>query len=127
MLRFQAGFPNITTSCSQNSEAFLVNEIDRSNFEKYLNQLSTSILDVDSKSQVSVEVFKFLDDNSNIFFDKMRLVQLETRLMDTISYCEHLKQRLVSTERNLTESTNVVSFLRYKIDQLESNNSSAAK
>jgi predicted NACHT family NTPase len=117
----------MTTSRAENTEAFLVNEADRSNIEKYLSTIATSILNIDSTSQVSKEVIKFLDDNSNIIFDKIRMVQLESRLIHTITYCERLEQRLVSTERNLNESTNIVSFLRYKIDQLENVNGSGQR
>jgi hypothetical protein len=112
----------MTTSRAENTDTFLVNEADRSNIEKYLSTIATSILNIDSKSQVSKEIIKFLDGNSNIIFDKIRMVQLESRLINTISYCERLEQRLLSTERNLNESTNIVSFLRYKVDQLENVN-----
>jgi hypothetical protein len=125
--QLQFPFPNMTTSRAENTEAFLVNEADRSNIEKYLSTIATSILNIDSTSQVSKEVIKFLDDNSNIIFDKIRMVQLESRLIHTITYCERLEQRLVSTERNLNESTNIVSFLRYKIDQLENVNGSGQR
>lgn len=122
LLRLQFPFPNMTTSRAENTDTFLVNEADRSNIEKYLSTIATSILNIDSKSQVSKEIIKFLDGNSNIIFDKIRMVQLESRLINTISYCERLEQRLLSTERNLNESTNIVSFLRYKVDQLENVN-----
>lgn len=125
--QLQFPFPNITTSRSENTDTFLVNEADRSNIEKYLSTIATSILNIDSKSQVSKEIIKFLDDSSNIIFDKIRMVQLESRLINTISYCERLEQRLVSTERNLNESTNIVSFLRYKVDQLENGNVSGPR
>jgi hypothetical protein len=117
----------MTTSRAEDTDTFLVNEADRSNIEKYLSTIATSILNIDSKSQVSKEIIKFLDDSSNIIFDKIRMVQLESRLINTISYCERLEQRLVSTERNLNESTNIVSFLRYKVDQLENGNVSGPR
>lgn len=101
-----------------------INENDRLNLQKYLTNVAESILDVDYKSNHAQQLLNFFEDESHSLSDKIRMLLLESRLVTTINYCDQLQSRLQIAEQNLSDSSNLVSFLRYRVEQLENTNSS---
>ncbi len=86
--------------------------------------LAESILDVDYQSTLSQQILSFLEDESHSLSDKIRMLLLESRLTTTMDYCDRLQNRLQIAEQNLNDSTNLVSFLRFRVEQLENANTS---
>jgi len=101
-----------------------INENDRLNLQKYLTNVAESILDLDYKSNHAQQVLNFFEDESHSLSDKIRMLLLESRLVTTMNYCEQLQNRLQIAEQNLSDSSNLVSFLRFRVEQLENMNSS---
>jgi hypothetical protein len=101
-----------------------INENDRLNLQKYLTNVAESVLDLDYKSNHGQQVLNFFEDESHSLSDKIRMLLLESRLVTTMNYCEQLQNRLQIAEQNLSDSSNLVSFLRFRVEQLENMNSS---
>ena len=93
------------------------------NLQKYLGTLTDCILNVDHNTPVAHEFLSFLDNQSNSLQDKIRMMILEARMTSTVNCCDRLQNRLQNAEKSLTESSNLIAFLRYRVEQLENVNS----
>lgn len=92
---------------------------DFKNLHKYFVAMTESFLNVDHKNRVAQKILTFLEDESNSLSDKVRMLLLEARLVSTMNCCDQLQSRLQITEKNLSDSLNLVAFLRYRVEQLE--------
>jgi len=84
--------------------------------------LTESTLNVDHKTPLSQQLLSFFEDESNSLSDKIRMLLLEARLVSTMNCCDQLQNRLHLAEQNMSESSNLVAFLRYRVEQLENSN-----
>lgn len=102
-----------------------VSESDVMNLQKYLGTLTDCILNVDHNAPMANEFLSFLDNGTNSLHDKIRMMLLEARMISTMNCCDRLQNRLQSAEKSLSESSNLIAFLRYRVEQLENGKSAS--
>lgn len=115
-------FPSLS---GYNSAQEAVTDNDILSLQKYIFTTTDCLLNTDHNTPASHEFLNFLDDDSNNLHDKIRMMLLEARMISTMNCCDRLQSRLQVAEKNLTESSNLIAFLRYRVEQLESVNSAS--
>jgi hypothetical protein len=98
---------------------------DAQSLQKYISTITESFLNVDHRNQIADQFLSSLEDESKSLSDKIRMILLEARLISTMNCCDQLQNRLHNAETSLTDSSNHVSFLKYRVEQLENTNSSS--
>jgi hypothetical protein len=97
---------------------------DVQNLQNYFVAVTESFLNIDPKNRVAQKILTFLEDESNSLSDKLRMLLLEARLVSTMNCCDQLQSRLQITEKKLSDSLNLVAFLRYRVEPLETSGKS---
>mmetsp|Transcript_7336 Transcript_7336/g.13911 ORF Transcript_7336/g.13911 Transcript_7336/m.13911 type:complete len:590 (+) Transcript_7336:318-2087(+) len=93
--------------------------------QKYFVTVTESFLNIDHKNRVAQKILTFLEDEANSLSDKIRMLLLEARLVSTMNCCDQLQSRLQITEKNLSDSLNLVAFLRFRVEQLDTTGNSS--
>jgi len=105
---------------TNNQQEGPVSESDIQGIQKYISTITDSFLNVDHRNQIAQQFLSFLEDESKSLSDKIRMLLLEARLVSTMNCCDQLQNRLNNAEKSLAESSNLVSFLKFRVEQLES-------
>lgn len=100
-----------------------VSENDVERLQKYLRDITDRFFNVEHETNEQKEFLTFFDNGSNSFRDKIRIMQLEARMIDMMNCCDSLQRRLQFTENTMSENANFVAFLRQKVERLENGNS----
>jgi len=98
---------------------------DVQSLQKYISTITEAFLNVDHRNQIAEQFLCSLEDESKSLSDKIRMLLLESRLVSTMNCCDQLQNRLHNAEKSLTDSSNLVSFLKYRVEQLENTNSAS--
>lgn len=110
-------FPSLGYGSNNQEQA--IPEGDSQKLQNYLNTVCESILNMDSRSQVAQTFLASLDDEAKSLSDKIRMIMLESRLIDTMNRFDLLQTRMINVENRFNESTNLVYYLKQKLEQRE--------
>lgn len=119
-------FPNISVP-HQSAEGTKVSDGDTALAQQYLNSVADTFLNRDMKSQHSISILDKFDDETHSLSDKIRVLMLESSLIQSIVKSKGLekdlaatKSELDSTKRGLFETSSMVAMLRREVEQLKS-------
>ncbi len=119
-------FPNISVS-HQSAEGTKAADGDTALVQQYLNSVADTFLNQDMKSQHSISILDKFDDETHSLSDKIRVLMLESSLIQSIVKTKSLEKELAttrseldSTKRGLFETSSMLAMLRREVEQLKS-------
>jgi len=115
-------FPNINIS-HQSGEGTKAADGDTALAQQYLNSVAEMFLNQDMKSQHSISILDKFDDETHTLSDKIRVLMLESSLVQSIVRTKGLEKELSETKNEL-ESTKrgmfeMIAMLRREVEQLQ--------
>ena len=117
--RHGIAFPSL--GYGNNNQEQAIPDGDSQKLQNYLSTVCDSILNMDSRSQIAQTFLASLDDEAKSLSDKIRMIILESRLFDTMNRFDLLQTRMINVENRFNESTNLVYYLKQKLEQMEQN------